>query len=106
MLRFLDGIAIGGMLPLVLGVNEDGRFDFDQYLLRPEVKRVLDDLASKLKTAEYDRLDVTGYTDRIGTVDHNQRLSELRAYAVAHHWTLVKRIENAPVASELYARAG
>jgi OOP family OmpA-OmpF porin len=49
------------------------------------VKGILDDLAAKLKTAEYDRLDIVGYTDRIGTVDYNKRLSELRAYSVAQY---------------------
>lgn len=77
--------TLGGVLPLVLGVNEEGRFDFDQYSLRPEVKAILDELAKKLQTAEYDRLDIIGYTDRIGTVDYNRRLSELRAYAVAQY---------------------
>lgn len=77
--------TLGGALPLVLGVNEEGRFDFDQYALRPEVQHILDDLAGKLKTAEYDRLDIVGYTDRIGTTDYNRRLSELRAYAVAQY---------------------
>jgi glycine C-acetyltransferase len=75
--------TLGGVLPLILGVNEEGRFDFDQYSLRPEVKRILDQLAEQLKMAEYDRLDIVGYTDRIGTNDYNRRLSELRAYAVA-----------------------
>jgi outer membrane protein OmpA-like peptidoglycan-associated protein len=77
--------TLGGMLPLVLGVNEEGRFDFDQYALRQEVKGVLDDLADKLKSAEYDRLDIVGYTDRIGTRDYNKRLSELRAWSVAQY---------------------
>jgi len=77
--------TLGGVLPLVLGVNEEGRFDFDQYALRPEVKAILDELAAKLKTAEYDRLDIIGYTDRIGTSDYNRRLSELRAYSVAQY---------------------
>ena len=77
--------TLGGVLPLILGVNEEGRFDFDQYSLRPEVKRILDQLTEQLKTAEYDRLDIVGYTDRIGTSDYNRRLSELRAYAVAQY---------------------
>jgi len=77
--------TLGGVLPLILGVNEEGRFDFDQYSLRPDVKRILDELAEKLKTAEYDRLDIVGYTDRIGSTDYNRRLSELRAYAVAQY---------------------
>lgn len=77
--------TLGGMLPLVLGVNEEGKFDFDQYALRSEVKGVLDDLADKLKAAEFDRLDIVGYTDRIGTREYNKRLSELRAWSVAQY---------------------
>ena len=78
-------LTLGGALPVVLGVNEEGRFDFDQYALRDEVKTILDGLAETLKTAEYDRLEIFGYTDRIGAVDYNRRLSELRAYAVAQY---------------------
>jgi outer membrane protein OmpA-like peptidoglycan-associated protein len=77
--------TLGGMLPLVLGVDEQGEFDFDQAVLRPEVKTVLDDLASKLEDAEYDRLDIVGYTDRIGSPEYNQSLSERRAWAVARY---------------------
>lgn len=82
-------LTLGGALPVVLGVNEEGRFDFDQYALRPEVRTVLDALSETLKTAEYDRLDILGYTDRIGAADYNRRLSELRAYAVAQY--LIRR---------------
>ena len=78
-------LTLGGALPVVLGVNEEGRFDFDQYALRDEVKAILDGLAGTLKTAEYDRLEIFGYADRIGAVDYNRRLSELRAYAVAQY---------------------
>jgi hypothetical protein len=52
--------TLGGLLPLVIGVNEEGRFDFDQYALREEVKHALDELAVELKTAEFDRLDIVG----------------------------------------------
>jgi outer membrane protein OmpA-like peptidoglycan-associated protein len=82
-------LTLGGALPVVLGVNEEGRFDFDQYALRPEVRAVLDSLSDTLRTAEYDRLDILGYTDRIGAADYNRRLSELRAYAVAQY--LIRR---------------
>ena len=82
-------LTLGGALPVVLGVNEEGRFDFDQYALRPEVRAILDSLSETLKSAEYDRLDILGYTDRIGAADYNRRLSELRAYAVAQY--LIRR---------------
>jgi outer membrane protein OmpA-like peptidoglycan-associated protein len=77
--------TLGGMLPLAVGVDEEGQFDFDQAVLRPEVKSVLDELAGRLRDAEWDRLDIIGYTDRIGTDDYNQQLSERRAWAVARY---------------------
>jgi outer membrane protein OmpA-like peptidoglycan-associated protein len=77
--------TLGGMLPLTVGVDEEGQFDFDQAVLRADVKSVLDELASKLADAEWDRLDVIGYTDRIGTDEYNQQLSERRAWAVARY---------------------
>ncbi len=77
--------TLGGALPIVLGVEQNGQFDFDNYFLRDEVKAKLDDLARQLEGAEYDRLDVLGYTDRIGGVDYNKDLSRKRAMAVARH---------------------
>lgn len=77
--------TLGGMLPLAVGVDEEGHFDFDQAVLRPEVKSVLDELAARLRDADWDRLDVMGYTDRIGADDYNQHLSERRAWAVARY---------------------
>jgi OOP family OmpA-OmpF porin len=77
--------TLGGLLPLVIGVDEEGRFDFDKAVLRPEVRAVLDTLGEQLQGAEYDRLDIIGFTDRIGTQEYNQQLSERRAWAVARY---------------------
>jgi outer membrane protein OmpA-like peptidoglycan-associated protein len=77
--------TLGGMLPMTIGVDEEGQFDFDQAVLRPEVKQVLDELVARLRDAEWDRLDLIGYTDRIGTTEYNQQLSERRAWAVARY---------------------
>jgi OOP family OmpA-OmpF porin len=77
--------TLGGILPLVVGVDEEGQFDFDKAVLRPDTRSVLDDLATRLQDAEYDRLDIVGYTDRIGTDEYNQQLSERRAWAVARY---------------------
>jgi OOP family OmpA-OmpF porin len=81
--------TLGGMLPLTLGVEGEGEFDFDRAVLRDQVKGVLDELTAKLKEAEYDRLEIVGHTDRIGTEQYNQYLSERRAWAVARY--LVKQ---------------
>ncbi|MFN0315634.1 MAG: OmpA family protein [Burkholderiales bacterium] len=77
--------TLGGALPMVLGVEENGQFDFDNYLLRDEVKAKLDKLAHQLEGAEYDRLDILGYTDRIGDTEYNKQLSRKRALAVARY---------------------
>lgn len=75
--------TLDGQLPMALNMDEQGNFDFDRYLLRDEVKGKLDELADKLKNAPYDKLHILGFTDRIGTPEYNQRLSEKRAWAVA-----------------------
>ena len=77
--------TLGGMLPLTLGVEGEGEFDFDKAVLREQVRVVLDQLATKLKSADYDRLEIVGHTDRIGTEVYNQYLSERRAWAVARY---------------------
>jgi outer membrane protein OmpA-like peptidoglycan-associated protein len=76
---------LGGLLPMTIGVEGNGEFDFDRAVLREEIKPVLDQLADKLSAADYDRLDIVGHTDRIGTADYNQYLSERRAWAVARY---------------------
>jgi len=82
-------LTLGGLLPMTLGVDGQGEFDFDQAVLREQVKELLDVLVSRLKEAEYDRIEIVGHTDRIGTEDYNQYLSERRAWAVARY--LVKQ---------------
>jgi len=59
-------------------------FDFDKYNLKPEGKAAIDsEILSKL--AQVQKLElvlVTGHTDRIGTQQYNQKLSERRADSV------------------------
>ena len=60
-------------------------FDFDKAILKPEGQAVLDrEIVSRIK--EVQKLElvlVTGHTDRIGSQQYNQKLSERRAAAVA-----------------------
>lgn len=77
--------TLDGALPMVLGVGEQGHFEFDHYQLRDEVKALLDELVVKLRDAEYDELDVAGFSDRIGDASYNKALSRRRALAVAHY---------------------
>lgn len=59
-------------------------FDFDKAVLRPDGRAAIDnDVISKLSgVAKLELVLVTGHTDRIGSQQYNQRLSERRADAV------------------------
>jgi len=57
-------------------------FDFDKAVLTPEGQAVLDDVAKRLGVSQYDSLSIVGHTDRIGTPQYNQKLSERRANAM------------------------
>jgi OmpA-OmpF porin, OOP family len=59
-------------------------FDFDKYFLKPEGKAAIDtEIISKLSQVQkLELVLVTGHTDRIGTQQYNQKLSERRADAV------------------------
>ncbi len=60
-------------------------FDFDKAILKPEGQAILDrEIVSRIK--EVQKLElvlVTGHTDRLGSQQYNQKLSERRAAAVA-----------------------
>ena len=65
-------------------LGADETFEFNKSVLRASAKTRLDAVAAKARDcASIKLLLVTGHTDRIGSADYNQRLSELRAAAVA-----------------------
>lgn len=62
--------------------SADALFAFDKAVLKPEGKVALDDFARQLGGSQYDVVFVTGHTDRFGSNEYNQKLSERRAHAV------------------------
>lgn len=60
-------------------------FDFDKSVLKPAGKTLLDDFAGKLSGTQYDAIVVTGHTDRFGSNEYNQKLSERRANTVKEY---------------------
>ncbi|WP_151448944.1 OmpA family protein [Lacisediminimonas profundi] len=57
-------------------------FDFDKSVLKPAGKKGLDQLTADLAGVTYTNIAVTGHTDRLGTPEYNQKLSERRANTV------------------------
>lgn len=65
-----------------LRYSGDALFGFDKATLQPEGKAVLDDLVHELQGATYEKVTVTGHTDRLGSAAYNQKLSVQRAQTV------------------------
>lgn len=63
-------------------LSADALFAFDGIDLQPEGRREIARLVSQLEGARYERIEVVGHTDRLGSPAYNQRLSEKRAEAV------------------------
>lgn len=72
-------------VPQKISFSGDALFAFDKAELKPEGKVMLDDLASQLNGASYDNIIATGHTDRFGSTQYNQKLSERRAETVKNY---------------------
>lgn len=65
-----------------MSFSGDALFEFDKAVLKPEGKVMLDGLITQLDGTTYDAIAVIGHTDRIGSNEYNQKLSERRAHTV------------------------
>jgi OOP family OmpA-OmpF porin len=66
-------------------LNNDQTFAFNKWALRSAAKKRIDqEVMGKLAScAKVDLITITGHTDRLGSEQYNQKLSEKRANAVA-----------------------
>lgn len=65
-----------------INLSSDAYFGFDKAELKPEGRAKLDELAAEMRGTQDPRIQITGYTDRIGAEDYNLDLSQRRAEAV------------------------
>jgi len=65
----------------------DALFDFDKSTLKPEGIQKLNGLVQKLKDVTVEVIIVVGFTDNVGTLDYNKKLSLRRAEAVKAYLT-------------------
>jgi OOP family OmpA-OmpF porin len=66
-------------------LNADTFFDFDKSTIKPEGRKVLDQVAQKADSINLETVIATGYTDSIGTEAYNMKLSQRRANAVKNY---------------------
>jgi flagellar motor protein MotB len=77
-----------GLQPLEVNARitlENIFFDFDQYNLKPESKIELNKVVQLMKTNPSLTIQINGYTDSVGSKQHNLELSKNRAQAVVDY---------------------
>lgn len=79
---FVDFILTPINKPVVL---ENIFFDFDKSTLRPESKEGLDELIALLNDNPNVAIELSSHTDRKGSDEYNDKLSQRRADAVMHY---------------------
>jgi OOP family OmpA-OmpF porin len=72
-------------VPTKVSFSADSLFDFDKSIVKADGKQELDKFAADLRGVDYDIINVTGHTDRIGSHDYNTKLSTRRAEAVQNY---------------------
>jgi peptidoglycan-associated lipoprotein len=60
-------------------------YDFNKATLRPESKKALDELITLLNDNPNVTIELMSHTDRIGSVEYNQNLSQRRAQSVVDY---------------------
>lgn len=71
--------------PQKVSFSADALFNFDSSTVKPTGRGELDKLAADLRGVDYDVINVTGHTDRIGRKAYNQKLSSQRAEVVSNY---------------------
>jgi OOP family OmpA-OmpF porin len=80
-------------VPQRVSFSAESLFGFDKEQIRPEGQRDLDTFTQSLQGTQYDTIQITGHTDRLGSSEYNQRLSERRAMAVKNYLVTVRGLE-------------
>jgi len=71
--------------PRRVTLSAESLFGFDADAIRPEGRQALDAFVRDLAGTRHESISVQGHTDRLGSTEYNQRLSEQRAAAVKNH---------------------
>jgi OOP family OmpA-OmpF porin len=69
--------------PMKVTFSADSLFDFDKSVIKPAGQQALDKFVLELRGVQYDAVQVTGHTDRLGSHAYNMKLSTRRAEAVS-----------------------
>jgi OOP family OmpA-OmpF porin len=85
--------------PRRVSLSAESLFGFDASDIRPEGRAALDGFSRDLASTEYQTITVEGHTDRLGTADYNQNLSEERAAAVKNYLVTAGRLDASKISA-------
>lgn len=77
-------------------------FDKDSYALTADEKKVLDDVATKMKANPLSKVELIGHTDVTFTDEHNARLAKNRAKAAYKYLTGTKGVASSRVSQKSF----
>jgi OOP family OmpA-OmpF porin len=77
--------------------SAESMFGFDASTIRPEGAQQLDAFAIELAGARFDNITVEGHTDRLGTTEYNQALSQRRADAVKEYLVNTGKVDGSKI---------
>jgi len=79
-----EGVKKPGGQPMAdkISIKAEALFDFDKAIVKPEGRKLLDQVAARSATVNLETIIAVGHTDWIGSDAYNQALSVRRADAV------------------------
>ena len=80
--------AVSESIPFSLKDKYILLFDQSQYILKPEAKKILDELSPYLLQKNESKIQIEGYSDNIGSIKLNNSLSELRAMIIKNYLSM------------------
>jgi OmpA-OmpF porin, OOP family len=85
--------------PQRVSFSADTLFGFDKATVRPEGMTALDAFSNQLNGATYQSIKVEGHTDRMGSTEYNQSLSNLRASSVKDYLVTNGKLDPAKISA-------
>jgi OmpA-OmpF porin, OOP family len=86
-------------VPQRVSFSADTLFGFDKATVRPEGMTALDTFSNQLNGATYQSITVEGHTDRMGSTEYNQALSNQRASSVKDYLVTSGKLDPAKISA-------
>ncbi|WP_439605652.1 OmpA family protein [Hydrogenophaga sp.] len=86
-------------VPQRVSMSAESLFGFDAATVKPEGRAALDTFANSLSGTSYQTITVEGHTDRLGSDQYNQKLSEERAASVKNHLVTSGKLDGSKISA-------